>query len=128
MTASKRYGLVLEWINMCQERPGLATAERLEKIGACDPQDDTAYICRGIALWLRGKYEEALIELEPLSEESYFWVGIVCASLNRDKEAIDALKHSLDLGLLPALLPSLTWIKEVNPNFYETYAEPLLAQ
>ena len=39
-----------EWASMCQEKPGLLTAERLEAIAANAPNDVASYICRGVAL------------------------------------------------------------------------------
>ncbi|MDQ2904531.1 MAG: tetratricopeptide repeat protein [Ktedonobacteraceae bacterium] len=128
------HGCLLTWLKMCQDGPEQATANYLKDLAAFDPQVDAAYLCRGIALWLQEEYEAALLELEqlsalePLSKEAYFWIGVVYASLGRDQEAIDALKHALELGLFPQLLTPLTWLKETRPDFYEQYARPLLAQ
>lgn len=113
--------------------PDLGDAERWEAIAAVDLQDSIAYVCRGVALWLGGKFEEALIELEqaivladPNEWDAYFWVGMTCASLKRDEEAMAALKHTLELGMPPILLAPLRWLEQDRPDFYEKYAKELL--
>lgn len=128
-----RQGLMIEFCNMCVEKPDLATAERLEKLAFLDtdPDTDTAYlasVCRGVALWLRERYEEALIELEhalllkPDSQDAYFWVGMTCASLGRDEEAKQALEHALALGLPRVLLAPLKLLQKQQPAFFDLYA------
>src|SRR6266571_7462828 len=49
------YGWMTEWATICQEKPGPQTAARLEAIASNDPENDEAYICRGVALWIRGR-------------------------------------------------------------------------
>jgi tetratricopeptide (TPR) repeat protein len=128
------HGWSTHWIEMCLARPGIDMAERLEKIASANPQDADAYVCRGAALWLRGSFEQSLIELEQATllrsndREKYFWIGMTCASLGRDHEAIGALEHSLASGLPPILLAPLRWFEQDKPEFYETYAKALLAR
>jgi tetratricopeptide (TPR) repeat protein len=124
---------MVEWIEMCQEKPALEKAERLETISADNPQEGMAYICRGVASWLRGFFEEALTELEqairliPDEWDAYFWKGVTCASLRRDEEAIAAIEKSLELELPPILLVPLRWFEQERPDFYEKYVVALLA-
>ena len=106
-------------------------ATRLEALGEADPEDYVAYVCRGVALWIRGDYEGALTELElaiplELKEDAYFWKGIVCAYLGRDEEAAAALKQALDWGVPALLLAPLLWLKEDRADFYERYVVGLL--
>jgi tetratricopeptide (TPR) repeat protein len=107
-------------------------AQRLEALAEIDPKDYIAYVCRGVALWIRGDFVGALAELEraiplELDEDAYFWKGIVCASLGRDEEAAAALKQALDWGV-PALLQTpLDWLREDRPEFYERYVVGLYA-
>ncbi len=128
------HGWSTQWIEMCLVRPGADMEVCLEKIASVDPQDDVAYVCRGVALWLRGNFEQSLIELEqaillePDGWGKYFWVGMACASLGRDQEAIGALEHSLASGLPPVLLAPLRWLEQIRPEFYENYAKALLAR
>ena len=128
-----RQGLMVEFCNMCVEKPDLATAERLEKLASLDtdPDTDTSYlasVCRGVALWLRERQEEALVELEqalllkPDSQDAYFWVGMACTSLGRDEEAKQALDHALALGLPRVLLAPLKLLQEKRTAFFELYA------
>ncbi|HEY6408782.1 MAG TPA: tetratricopeptide repeat protein [Ktedonobacteraceae bacterium] len=125
------HGWSVEWSAMCLARPDEAMAKRLEALAEIDGGDYIAYVCRGVALWIRGELEKALMELEraiplELDEDAYFWKGIVCATLERDEEAAAALKQALDWGV-PALLQApLEWIKEDRPDFYEQYVAPLL--
>jgi len=120
------------WSEMTRERPGVAVAERLEAIALIDPQDYKAYTFRGVALVLRNKYPEALLEMEqsvakePDLEDSYFWKGMVCAYLGQDDAARSAIQRSLDIGLPPVLLRPLYWLERDRPRFYSEYAQPLL--
>src|SRR5215469_225881 len=52
------------WSEMCLKQAGVGEAEKLEAIAAVDPKHYTATVCRGVALWLRGNFEQSLIELE----------------------------------------------------------------
>lgn len=127
-------GLMAELSGMCQRRPDSKMAERLETVAATVPENYYAYVCRGVARWLRGQSEEALPELEqaivirPQAEDAYFWKGMVCASLGRDKEAVAAIEKALELELLPVLLAPLRWFEQERPEFYEHYAVPVLAR
>ncbi len=127
------HGWSVEWSAMCLARPDEAMAQRLVALAEIDPKDYIAYVCRGVALWIRGDFEGALAELEraiplELDEDAYFWKGIVCASLGRDEEAAAALKQALDWGV-PALLQApLDWLREDRPEFYERYVVGLYAE
>jgi tetratricopeptide (TPR) repeat protein len=124
------HGWSVEWSAMCLARPDEAMATRLEALAEIEPEDYIAYVCRGVALWIRGDYEGALMELEraiplELKEDAYFWKGIVCAFMGRDEEAAAALKQALDWGV-PALLQApLHWLKEDRADFYEQYVSGL---
>ncbi len=122
-----------EWVTICQEKPELETAERLEAIAAVDPDNVNAYTCRGVALWIRASLEEAsaelnrAIELDPELEDIFFWNGMVLAYLGKEEEAIAAIEKSLELRLPPALLTPLRWIEQDRPDFYNKYVVELLA-
>jgi tetratricopeptide (TPR) repeat protein len=125
------HGWSVEWSAMCLARPDEAMATRLEALAEIKPEDYIAYVCRGVALWIRGDYEGALMELEraialELKEDAYFWKGIVCAFMGRDEEAAAALKQALDWGVPALLLAPLHWLKEDRADFYEDYVVPLL--
>lgn len=89
-------------------------------------------LCRGMALWLRGVYEESLVlfeqalTLSPYDDEVYFWVGMACAALGKNQEAWDALEHALHLSLPRFMLAPLKLLQERNPEFIEQYARKLL--
>lgn len=129
-----RYGWMIKWIDMCLERPTSNTAEWLEAIAAIDPQRYTACVCRGTANYLSNHFEEALAELEQAiqlkAEEwsAYFWKGMICASMGRDKDAIAAIEKALELDLPPVLLAPLRWFEQDRPEFFEEYAKALLAR
>jgi tetratricopeptide (TPR) repeat protein len=127
-------GWMAEWSGMCQRRPDPKMAERLEMIAETVPKHYIAYVCRGIAKWLRRYNEESLSELEQAITigqkewDAYFWKGMVCASLGRDEEAIAAIEQSLEVELPPALLAPLRWFKQDRSEFYEKHATPILAR
>jgi tetratricopeptide (TPR) repeat protein len=129
------YSWIAEWAGMCQRRPDAYAAERLETLSATTPEHYIAFICRGVAKWLRGHGEESLpklnqaIAMRPKVENAYFWKGIVCASLGRDEEAIAAIEKSLEEFELPTiLLTPLHWFEEDRPEFYQRYVVPLLSR
>src|SRR6266853_3640136 len=127
-------GWMAEWANMCQGKPGLETAGRLEAIAAVEPDNVEAYICRGVALWIRESFGEAATELNraiplnPELEDIFFWKGMVHAYLGQDDEAIVAIEKSLELNLPPLLLSPLRWVEQDRPDFYQKYAAPLLTR
>lgn len=124
----------LEWIAMCVEGPDLETPARLETIAAVNPHQYTAYICRGVALVLRERFEEALAELDrailldPRKAEAYFWKSMACVFLKRDEEAIAALKQTLtaEVTLPEVLLAPLRWLEQKRPGFYRKHIAPAL--
>lgn len=133
------HSLMLEWYRLGFEQPDEAMAERLETTATYEVEVDERlqhipFLCRGIACWLRGRYEEGLIELEqavvlaPDDEEVYFWVGMVCASLGRDIEAQAVLTHALKLGLPRVWFAPLRLLKESQSAFFAKYAQPLLEE
>jgi tetratricopeptide (TPR) repeat protein len=132
-------GLLLEWLGLCQEevlpeRPDFP--ERLEVLAALDRQQPVASLCRGVALLLRGRFEEALaafdqaLLLAPVMAEASFWKSLVCALLGRDEEARASLGKAVDaeLPLPTVLLAPLRWLEQKRPDFYRRYVEPVLAR
>ncbi len=126
-------GWMTEWTKMCVKRPDPGLVERLEAIAAVNPQCYEAYVCRGVVLLLRQRFEEALAELEmaiplkPQVPDAYFWKGIVYASLGQDEEAMSMLKKALKGNLLPVLVAPFHQLKQVRSDFYEKYVISLLA-
>jgi tetratricopeptide (TPR) repeat protein/GTPase SAR1 family protein len=131
---SVKGGWMSEWCSLCQERASAEAPERLEAIALTNTEDYAAYLCRGVALWLRGNLDEALTEMEkaiPLQTEkpdAYFWKGLICATLGREEEAIAAIENALKLELPPVLLTPLRWLEQDRPDFFGQYVGPLLAQ
>jgi tetratricopeptide (TPR) repeat protein len=127
-------GWMMKWTGMCLDRPFPYTAGRLDKIASTDPDRYAAYVCRGVAMWLREYYENAMAELEqaiqiaPEAWDAYFWKGVACASLQRDEEAIAVIERSLELELPPILLTPLRWFEQDRPDFYQKYVVPLMAR
>jgi tetratricopeptide (TPR) repeat protein len=121
-----------EWVAMGKEHAGVRQAESLEQIAAVDSQNYFAFVCRGVALGLRGKLIEGLAEVEQaISLESerwdaYFWKGMICAYLGRNSAAVEAIGKALEVGLPPVLLRPLYWLERDRPGFFGEYAGPLL--
>ena len=119
---------------MCYKRPGLEVIEQLELIATTDPENPVAFVCRGVAMWLRRGFEEALQELEqaiqmaPEEWDAYFWKGMTCASMGHDEDAITAIERSLELGLPSILLTPLRWFEQDRPDFYKKYVVPLMTR
>jgi tetratricopeptide (TPR) repeat protein len=126
------HGWMMQWIDMCMIQPEVGMAECLEHIAQAGPQDYSAYLCRGVAQWLRGNCTYALTEIEraiTMEQEqwgAYFWRGVVYATLCRDEEAVASLQYALALNMPPVLLAPLQWIKHERPDFYAQYVLPLL--
>lgn len=123
---------MVEYCQLCLEKPDLATAERLEKLTMLRVSPNAAdlrYLCSGVALWLREQYQEAYTKLEqglkvkPDSASSYFWMGMTCASLGKEEEARKAVEHALELGLPRVLLTPLKLLPEKQLAFFDQYAE-----
>jgi tetratricopeptide (TPR) repeat protein len=122
------------WSGMCYEKPGPGVIKQLEMIATIDPEYPVAFVCRGVAMWLRRNFEEALQELEqavqmaPEEWDAYFWKGMTYASLGHDEDALAAIERSLELELPPILLTPLRWFEQDRPDFYQKYVVPLMAR
>ncbi len=125
-------GWMAKWTGMGKERVGAEMAERLERIAEINLQDYIAYVCRGLALALRGQLREGLAEIEqaisqePAEWDPYFWKGMICAYLGRNAAATEAIEKALEVRLPPVLLRPLYWLERDRPDFFREYARPLL--
>ncbi len=123
-----------EWAGMCPKSLGPELAERLEMIATIRPEAYLAFVSRGVAMWVRKNFFEALQELEqviqiiPENWDAYFWKGMTYASLGREEDAITAIERPLDLGMPPILLTPLRWFEQDRPEFYQQYVVPLMAR
>ncbi|MDQ2906393.1 MAG: tetratricopeptide repeat protein [Chloroflexota bacterium] len=130
-------GLLLAWIDLCQEKslpdqPDILA--RLEALAAFDRQQPATALCRGVALLLRERFEEALTAFEqallqsPGMRAAFFWKSLACAFLGRNEEAAAALGQvrASDVPLPKVLLAPLHWLEQKNLHFYSTYAVPEL--
>jgi tetratricopeptide (TPR) repeat protein len=126
------HGWKVQWLAMCQTQPDAAMPTRLEQIASTDTADYYAYLCRAVALYLRGEYQQALLELDEAQRlcdegwDAHFWSGLILAMSGRDTEAIATLRQALALGMPPLLQAPLRWLSEMHPDFYRTHALPLL--
>ena len=127
-------GWMVEWSRMCQGAPDREEIERLEAIAAVNPQHYTAYVCRGVALWIRGRFGESVAEfeqaipLDPGAGSAYFWKAMALALLEQDELAITLIRKFLELELPPVLLSPLQWLEESRPDLYQNFVKPLLTQ
>lgn len=129
-------GLLLEWTVLCQDGPQPDTATRLEAIAAENPRQYAAYICRGVALLLHERFEEALAELEQAllldtsKGHAYFWKALTCAFLGRDEEAAAALERArtAELPLPEVLFAPLRWLEHRRSDFYQQHVLPVLGE
>ncbi|HEX9130900.1 MAG TPA: tetratricopeptide repeat protein, partial [Ktedonobacteraceae bacterium] len=126
--------LLLEWIVMCMEGPDPETPARLETMAAMKSHQYAAYVCRGVALALRERFEEALAEfdrailLDRRIGASHFWKSLACAFLKRDDDAVAALAQAMaaEVPLPEVLLAPLRWLEQKRPGFYRKHILPAL--
>ena len=129
-------GLLLEWAGMCQGAPDSEAPARLEAIAGMNPEQYAGHVCRGMALLLRERLEEAQAEFDQalLLDESlghaHFWKSLVCAELQRDEEAVVALERAKtpELPLPEVFFTPLHWLEQKRPDFYRAYVVPVLAR
>jgi tetratricopeptide (TPR) repeat protein len=132
-----------EWTMMCQAYPGLETRQHLEAIAQGDHY--TAYVCRGVFLWLQKDFEQALTELQHAISfydgdwsttywadrwqawDVPFWRGMTYLALDLEEEARMAIEQALTLQMPPILLKPLCWFEQERPKLYEKLVKPLLA-
>lgn len=130
--ASASHGWMVAWTKMIDTRPDVQMAQWLEQIAERDRASAMAYVCKGVACWIRGNYDEALAAFEQSiakrseQEDAYFWQGMTYASLGRDEEARAAIERALQEPFPPLLLSPLRWFAQDRPEFYASYAAPLL--
>lgn len=126
------FGLLLAWVELCFTQPDEALIEHLQAVSEIESQHYCAFICRGVALWLQGKSEEALYILEQVNIlestrwEIYFWIGMIEISLGFDQEGLGALNRSIDLGIPVGLLTPLNQFQQKRPEFFARYVAGLL--
>ena len=126
--------LSLEWIAMCMEGPDPETPTRLETMAAVNPHQYAAYVCRGVALVLRERFEEALAELaralllDPRKGEALFWKSMTYAFLKQDEDAVATLVQAIaaEVPLPEVLLVPLRWLEQKRPGFYRKHIVPVL--
>jgi Flp pilus assembly protein TadD len=122
-------GLMLNWLKLAQnnEQEDADIACNLEKVAALAPHSADAYLCQGIALYLRKAPEQALVHLNkalalrPENELVYFWQGMVLAALHRNMQADQAFLRTSDLGLPKALWQPLARLDEQMQITYRNY-------
>jgi tetratricopeptide (TPR) repeat protein len=97
------------WIAMCQQPAESATAAHLEQIAATRPRNYFAYVCRGVAYWLRGQNEQASAEIREACQfrpdlwDAFFWKGLMLVASGQI-EGVQDMEHALQLGMFPVLL------------------------
>ncbi|HVB24757.1 MAG TPA: tetratricopeptide repeat protein [Ktedonobacteraceae bacterium] len=122
------------WADMSKQRPEIEVATQLESIAEINVEHYVAFVCRGLALGLRGELLKGLSELEkaipiePEEWDAYFWKGMLCAYYYRGRHQMvaEAIEKALEVELPPILLTPLYWLETDRPEFFEQYARPLL--
>ena len=122
------------WGNMGKHRINQDFAIQLKNIAQIDAECYVAHLCRAIALALDNKLDEGLKELykaisiEPKQPDAYFWKGMLCAYYYRGRYemAVESIRKAVELELVPMLLTPLYWLEKDRPDFFESYAKPLL--
>ncbi len=95
-----------EWAGLGRQRAGGELADRLETIAAIDAQQYHAYVCRAVALGLRGNLKEGLEEVEqaitflPEEWDAYFWKGKLGIIWNKLVCALSSSGNKRDMSSL----------------------------
>ena len=122
-------GLMLGWLKLTQSdgQDDSAIADELEKAAEIDPRSTDAYLCLGIAYYLRNAYQQAQALLAkaaatcPESAHVYFWQGMVQASQQHKMQADLAFLRTSDLGLPKALWQPMIRLGEQAQTTYWPY-------
>jgi tetratricopeptide (TPR) repeat protein len=121
------------WASFGKTVIGNEAQQQLEKLIQLDAQHYIAYICRAMCMALQHQklnHIEPVLKQAKLQEpeqwDTYFWKGIILAFCGQTEAARKEINQALELGLPPLLLMPLYWLEHVVPNFFNTYARPLL--
>ena len=122
-------GLMLGWLKLAQsdEQEDTIIACELEKAAAINPRSAEAYLCLGIAYYLRKAYEQAqamLARAATASPENVyisFWQGMVLAAQQHNMQADQAFLRTSDLGLPKALWQPMIRLGEQTKTTYWNY-------
>jgi tetratricopeptide (TPR) repeat protein len=123
------------WMALWANLEDFETLERskVEALIDLEPDHYLSHVCRSILLALQCSESEVILEEmelaiqgEPEEYDHYFWQGMILAYQQDTLKARDAFEKALATGLPPLLLKPLYWLKPVTPQFFETYAIPLL--
>ncbi|GCF11829.1 tetratricopeptide repeat protein [Dictyobacter arantiisoli] len=131
-TSHADHGWMAQWVNICLQEPDESMPDVLERIAAEEPADYAAYLCRGVAYFLRQQHTLALQELEyalTLNAEkwdAYFWKGMISASLAHEDEALASLQRAVALKIPAVLLSPLHWLQHEHADFYIKHASTFL--
>jgi tetratricopeptide (TPR) repeat protein len=122
-------GLMLDWLKLTQgdEQEDATIACELENVAEIDPHSAEAFLCQGIALYLRKAHEQALAKLAKATAISpdnvyiSFWQGMVLATLHHNMQADQAFLRTSDLGLPKALWQPIIRLGEQTQTTYWNY-------
>ena len=122
-------GLMLGWLKLTKsdEQEDMAIAEELEEVAELAPRSADAYLCLGIALYLRKAHEQARAKLaraataNPENAYIYFWQGMVLATQQHKMQADLAFLRTSDLGLPKALWQPMERLAEQTQTTYWNY-------
>ncbi len=121
------------WLILCRQDPDEQTIGHLQDAANTRPQSYFAYLCRGLACWLRGQNDQARMTLEhaqtmhPKLWDASFWLTLAWTPED-PTQATHFLERALQLKISPALLTPLRWLERDQPTFYAQHIAPLLAR
>jgi tetratricopeptide (TPR) repeat protein len=121
------------WLVLLKQDPDAQIIHSLEDAAATHPQSYFAFLCRGVAFWLRGQHEQSCTTLEhaqnmhPKLWDAPFWLCLAYAPHNA-KQATYSLELALRLDIPRALLTPLRWLERDHAEFYAQHIAPLLAR
>lgn len=126
--------VLLAWTDMCTTPPSAEQAPFLSEAANHYPENEWGHLGRGIAAWLREDYANAgaylnhARELDVTNPHTYFWLGMLHATINEDDLAQSAIQQALQFGLVPVMLTPMRVFEQRRPDFYQAKLQPLLLQ
>ena len=120
------------WLSLGTTPPGPEAVAYLKSLVATNPNDYHAEVLQAISEGLSGRWGSCLYQLRQAwtteTEDFFnpFWVGLACAFMHQDQEALAALTYAIQRVMPGPLLNPLHWLQAARPDFYQQHIRALL--
>ena len=120
------------WLSLGSTQPGSDAVLYLKSLSAINPYDPYAQVLQAISEGLNGKWDTCLYQLRVAwateNDDLFypFWIGLACAFMHQDQEALAALTFAIQQTVPGPLLNPLHWLQAARPDFYQQHILVLL--